>query len=74
MNYMNVQETARKWKISERRVRQLCSEKKIPGVILEGRSYKIPNNAKKPADARLSVKNIPQRYQEIFSSIDRKKI
>ena len=34
MNYMN---TARKWKLSERRVRQLCTEKRIPGVILEGR-------------------------------------
>lgn len=47
--YISVKEAAEKWNISDRRVRVLCSEGKIPGVIREGRSWKIPEAAKKPS-------------------------
>ena len=50
--YMSVKQAAEKWKISDRRVRVLCSEGKIPGVVREGRSWQIPENAKKPEDGR----------------------
>lgn len=40
--YMTVKQAAEKWGISDRRVRILCSEGKIPGVTREGRSWKIP--------------------------------
>ena len=46
--YLNVKETAEKWKISERSVRNYCSHGKIPGAIIDGKSWKIPNNAVKP--------------------------
>lgn len=36
--YMTVKQAAEKWGISDRRVRTLCSEGKIPGVTREGRS------------------------------------
>ena len=42
MMYISVKQAAEKWGISDRRVRILCSEGKIPGVIREGRSWKIP--------------------------------
>lgn len=45
-------QAAEKWEISDRRVRTLCKEEKIPGVILEGKTYKIPENATKPNDGR----------------------
>ncbi len=50
--YITVQQAAEKWGISERRVRTLCSANKIPGAYQEGRSWKIPADAEKPADGR----------------------
>ena len=50
--YMSVKQAAEKWGISDRRVRILCSEEKISGVIRDGRSWKIPEAVKKPEDGR----------------------
>lgn len=52
MEYISAQQVAAKWNISDRRVRVLCKEGKIPGAIKDGKSYKIPVDAKKPADGR----------------------
>lgn len=54
MEYMRVSKAAEKWGISDRRVRVLCSEGKIPGVIRKGNLYMIPENAQKPLDGRKS--------------------
>ena len=50
--YMTVKQAAEKWGISDRRVRILCTEGKIPGAFQEGRGWKIPQDAIKPSDAR----------------------
>lgn len=50
--YMTVQEAAKIWEISERRVQILCSENRIEGVVHLGRVWLIPKSAKKPTDAR----------------------
>ena len=50
--YMAAQQAAQKWNISDRRVRILCSEGKIIGAVKDGKSYKIPQSAKKPVDGR----------------------
>ncbi|MBQ3108209.1 MAG: helix-turn-helix domain-containing protein, partial [Clostridia bacterium] len=50
--YMTVKEAAEKWGISDRRVRILCAEGKIPGAYRQGRGWKIPANVEKPADGR----------------------
>jgi len=50
--YMTVQETAKLWGISERRVQKLCEEKRIDGIIRLSRVWLIPKTATKPADAR----------------------
>lgn len=52
MNTMTVKEAAKLWDISERRVMVLCKEGKIQGAQKKGRSWAIPANAQKPADAR----------------------
>ena len=52
MDYMTTKQAAEKWNISDRRVRTLCKESKIPGVIQEGKSYQIPVEAQKPIDGR----------------------
>ncbi len=54
MEYMRVTKAAEKWGISTRRVRILCAEGKIPGVIRKGSLYMIPENAMKPLDGRKS--------------------
>lgn len=51
--FMTVKEAAIKWGISERRIRTLCSQGKIDGAFQDGKLWKIPAGAKKPADGRL---------------------
>lgn len=65
--YMTVKEAAAKWGISERRVRVLCAEGKISGAYQQGRGWKIPSNAVKPADGRYKT------AESLLEQIDRKK-
>lgn len=65
MNYIKVSQAAEKWGISARRVRVLCAEGKIEGVIQKGKLYMIPENAQKPADGRVKY--------NIFADIEAKK-
>ncbi len=66
MEYMKVAEAAERWGISARRVRVLCADGKIPGVIKNGKLYMIPKDAQKPKDGRT-------RKTNIFETIDKKK-
>lgn len=50
--YMTVQEAAKLWKLSERRVQKLCKENRIDGTLHINRMWLIPKDAKKPADRR----------------------
>ena len=71
MEYMKVTQAAKLWGISDRRVRILCQQKKIEGVVQKGRSYLIPINAVKPVDGRrLRHKEVSEQYLAIFSRID----
>lgn len=47
-------EMAEKWNISERTVTAFCKSGKISGAVKEGRSWQIPDDAKKPVDGRVS--------------------
>ena len=53
MKYLSVTETAARWGISTRRIQILCNEDRIPGAIRIGRTWAIPDNESKPADARV---------------------
>ena len=46
-------EMAEIWNVSERTVTKFCKSGKVPGAIKEGRTWKIPEDAKKPADGRV---------------------
>ena len=71
MEYMKVAEAAELWGISVRRVRILCQQGKIDGVIQKGRSYLIPADAVKPVDGRrLRHKEVSEQYLALFSRID----
>lgn len=47
-DYLTVAEFARKWGVSERSVRNYCSEDRIPGAYLKGKTWLIPSDAVKP--------------------------
>jgi Fic family protein len=53
MEYMNTNQAANLWGISERRVRKLCSEGQIEGAKRIGRAWLIPSDTQKPADQRV---------------------
>ena len=48
MHYVSVAETAKKWNMSERGVRNYCAQGKILGAFLTGKTWNIPENAEKP--------------------------
>ena len=49
MKYLSVSEISKKWNISNRSVRNYCAHGQIPGAVLEGKIWKIPENSVKPA-------------------------
>ncbi len=68
LEYIKVSEIAKKWGLSARRVRVLCVENRIEGVIRKGNLYMIPTDAKKPEDGRTmgrSKANLKKLFQDI---------
>ena len=55
MNFISAQQAADKWGISKRRVQKLCASQRIPDAVRIGNMWVVPENAQKPADARLKV-------------------
>lgn len=48
MRYLSVTEIAKKWNVSERSVRNYCANGRVNGAFLTGKTWNIPDNAKKP--------------------------
>ena len=48
MRYLSVNEIAKKWNISERSVRNYCAQGRVNGAFLTGKTWNIPEDAKKP--------------------------
>ncbi len=55
--YMTVQDAAKLWEISERRIQKLCEENRIPGVAKFSYMWLIPKDAEKPIDGRKKKNN-----------------
>lgn len=71
MQYITAKQASERWGISDRRVRVLCAEGRIEGVVKEGRSYLIPADTLKPIDGRiLRGKEIPEQYAVLFTTVD----
>jgi len=71
MEYISVKQASEQWGLSDRRVRVLCAQGKIEGLIKNGRSYLIPANSVKPADGRaLRGIVVPQEYAILFARVD----
>lgn len=48
MKYFSVAEISSKWNISERTVRNYCASGRIPGAFLDGKTWRIPEQAQRP--------------------------
>ena len=53
MEYITIQEAAKKWGISSRRIQVLCFEGRLEGSRKFGRQWAIPADCSKPIDARI---------------------
>ena len=74
--YMSVKEAALKWGISERRVRVLCEEGRVDGVVRTSWAWNIPFDAPKPSDGRTlrHMKNLDLRLGRMeFSRFEEQK-
>lgn len=71
MEYRSVAQIAEQWGVSDRRVRILCQQGKISGVIRKGRAWLIPADAEKPIDGRTTrYQRNDSSYAELFAEID----
>lgn len=52
--YITIKDASEKWGIGERRINTLCIEGRIDGAVKFGNTWAIPEDADKPADARIS--------------------
>ena len=48
MGYLSVAQIAEKWDMSERSVRNYCAKGRVNGAFLSGKTWNIPEDAKKP--------------------------
>ena len=53
--YITITEAAQSWSISTRRLRTLCEQGRIEGVVRFGRSWAIPSESQKPDDLRIKT-------------------
>ena len=69
MRYFSVAEMAKKWDVSERSVRNYCAHGRVPGAFITGKTWNIPENAKKP---ERSNKKIEKKTTLLDSLLDEK--
>ncbi len=74
MYYLKVSYVAEKWGISARRVRMLCEQGEIAGVVRQGNLYLIPANAVKPFDRRYRdrhfyLKHKKEEYLNLYKGV-----
>ena len=75
MQYLIVTQMVEKWDLFASRVRVLCANEDIEGMLQRGKKYLIPATAPRPIDRR----KLPKQYKDsafapLFRSIDEKKI
>ncbi len=54
--YLKPQEIGDKWGVTARQVQFLCKNGRIVGAIKFGNTWAIPQNAEKPIDKRIRLK------------------
>lgn len=52
MSFLTTTEMSKVWGISSRRIALLCSQGRVDGATMKGKTWLIPKDAKKPEDPR----------------------
>ncbi len=65
MKFLSVAQTAKKWNMSERSVRNYCAMGKVEGAFLTGKTWNIPDDAQKPDRANKRIEK-PTALLEIL--------
>jgi len=52
MDFLTTAEISKIWGISTRRISLLCSEGRVEGAVIKGKTWLIPKDANKPEDPR----------------------
>ena len=53
MGYLSIRKKKKKWNLSARWINDLCANGRIPGAMKIGSYWAIPEDAIRPADARI---------------------
>ena len=48
IEYISVEEASKLWELSIRSVRNYCAQGRVPGALLDGKTWKIPADTEKP--------------------------
>ena len=54
MSMKTCKQLSSEWGVAEHTIADLCRKGKISGAVKEGKSWKIPDDAEKPVDGRIS--------------------
>ncbi len=73
MKYISSKELADKWEMSERSIRNYCQQGKIHGAFLVGKTWSIPEDAKKP-ERKNNRKEIPRTLTNVLKEEKKKKL
>ena len=58
MGFLTASEIAKKWEISARSVRNYCQQGRVKGAVLKGKTWIIPEDAKKPDRVERKTKQL----------------
>jgi len=67
MKYISVSEMAKRWRISERTVRNYCAQGKIEDAFLTGKTWNIPENAERPERIN-KIQDTPRTLLEVLKA------
>ena len=65
MGYLSISQTEEKWGISQRRIRILYVEGRIPGAFKMGAYWSIPADAEKPKDERIKSGKYVKKEKQV---------
>ena len=63
MEYLPIQDYSSRWGISKRRIQILCKEGRVPGAKMIGNIWVIPENTRRPNDARYKTPIIENKIK-----------
>ena len=67
MKYLSVSDLAKKWKLSERTIRNYCAQGKIEGAFQTGRTWNIPEDAKRPERINKKIE-VPKTLLDVLKA------